>query len=240
MASGLVRDPGSRGAAFGAPRARVAAGMRSLRSPMRRVALLILLLAVGAVLNLGVAWLLAWPRYTGNPVGLTARDAKAIIEREFPAVPDLQMASTAGVSYEDPWRQTVLCITPQGGDVRSNVVIQTTRAGWPVAAFEGTLRFDGRVETLEDTLRIGGPGAGAARLLPYRPLPLGVAVGTVAWAGVALLVALAIRAAWRFVFRRQLRARRGLCAACGYPVGRSPVCTECGAEVPRSSAARSA
>ena len=29
--------------------------------------------------------------------------------------------------------------------------------------------------------------------------------------------------------RRQARRRRGLCLVCGYPVGTSTVCTECGA-----------
>ena len=28
--------------------------------------------------------------------------------------------------------------------------------------------------------------------------------------------------------RRFLRVRRGLCAKCGYPMGGSPVCSECG------------
>jgi hypothetical protein len=29
-------------------------------------------------------------------------------------------------------------------------------------------------------------------------------------------------------WRRSLRVKRGLCPACAYPVGVSPVCTECG------------
>ncbi len=33
----------------------------------------------------------------------------------------------------------------------------------------------------------------------------------------------------RPLVRRQARRRRGLCVVCGYPVGTSTVCTECGA-----------
>jgi hypothetical protein len=33
------------------------------------------------------------------------------------------------------------------------------------------------------------------------------------------------------VIVRRFRRRRGLCGKCGYPIGVSPVCTECGAEV---------
>lgn len=34
------------------------------------------------------------------------------------------------------------------------------------------------------------------------------------------------------LIKRWLRRRRGLCPACGYPVGASPVCTECGLPSP--------
>jgi hypothetical protein len=34
-----------------------------------------------------------------------------------------------------------------------------------------------------------------------------------------------------FTLRRHLRARRGLCQACAYPVGEAAVCSECGAVV---------
>lgn len=38
--------------------------------------------------------------------------------------------------------------------------------------------------------------------------------------------------------RRLLRRRRGLCTHCGYPIGSSPACTECGADVSHLSAGR--
>ena len=36
-----------------------------------------------------------------------------------------------------------------------------------------------------------------------------------------------------FVLRRYLRARRGLCPKCAYPMGESSVCTECGRALPK-------
>jgi len=71
------------------------------------------------------------------------------------------------------------------------------------------------------------------RALPLRPLWPGFAINTVFYAGV-----LWVLWATPFALRRMIRHRRGRCAQCGYPIGQSPVCTECGAAVtPRSAVA---
>jgi len=62
------------------------------------------------------------------------------------------------------------------------------------------------------------------RILPLRPLWPGFAVNTLFYAGVLWMMF-----ALPFALRRRLRRRRGQCPACAYPVGQSPVCTECGA-----------
>ena len=36
-----------------------------------------------------------------------------------------------------------------------------------------------------------------------------------------------------FALRRFLRLRRGLCPKCAYPMGESPVCSECGKALPK-------
>ena len=56
------------------------------------------------------------------------------------------------------------------------------------------------------------------------------------WADPVLLaVALVVLAAAIFIrVRDQRRVRRGLCQKCSYPAGTSPVCTECGAALPRA------
>ena len=64
------------------------------------------------------------------------------------------------------------------------------------------------------------------RMLPLRPLWPGFAINTVFYA--AVLWGLF---AFPFALRRTIRRRRGQCPACGYPVGTSPRCTECGKPV---------
>ena len=39
------------------------------------------------------------------------------------------------------------------------------------------------------------------------------------------------------VLRRHLRTRAGVCPECGYPLGRLPLCTECGVALPSSATA---
>ena len=62
--------------------------------------------------------------------------------------------------------------------------------------------------------------------LPLRPLWLGFAGNTAAYAVGVCVVARLPRAV-----RRAVRRSRGSCVVCGYPVGVSPVCTECGRPV---------
>jgi hypothetical protein len=66
------------------------------------------------------------------------------------------------------------------------------------------------------------PGA----VLPLRPVWPGFAINTLFYAGV-----LWVLWATPFALRRMIRRRRGQCPACAYPIGQSPVCTECGAAV---------
>jgi hypothetical protein len=59
--------------------------------------------------------------------------------------------------------------------------------------------------------------------LPYRPIWPGFAINTIFYAAILWVV-------WFTpgMVRRRIRRRRGLCPACAYPIGLSPVCTECG------------
>lgn len=71
-------------------------------------------------------------------------------------------------------------------------------------------------------------GSGAMfheRIVPLQPLWGGLTLNTLAFAAVLFLPWQA--AAWR---RMQRRARRGLCAACGYELSGLNRCPECGAE----------
>jgi len=72
-------------------------------------------------------------------------------------------------------------------------------------------------------------------VLPLRPIWTGFAVNSLLYASLAWMI-ITLPLAWR----RGRRIRRGLCAACAYPVGSSPVCTECGEPVDLGSARSSA
>ena len=64
------------------------------------------------------------------------------------------------------------------------------------------------------------------RVLPLRPIWSGFAINTVFYSAILGLLFAAPR-----TLRRRRRCKHGLCAACGYPIGQSNVCTECGSPV---------
>ena len=76
---------------------------------------------------------------------------------------------------------------------------------------------------------------GARILLPLRPLWPGFAINTLFYAGV-----LWVLFCGPFSLRRMIRRRRGQCPACAYPIGKSPVCTECGADLHQNRARQEA
>lgn len=90
------------------------------------------------------------------------------------------------------------------------------RGGWPLAP-----------APREQRAWFGSYGR-PAHVYPITPLPLGFAVNTILYAGLIGLVLLISPAA-----RRRRRRQRGLCVWCAYPIGVSPVCTECGAAIGR-------
>jgi hypothetical protein len=64
------------------------------------------------------------------------------------------------------------------------------------------------------------------KALPLRPIALGFAINTIFYAAILWLLFAA-----PFTLRRHLRVRRNLCPHCAYPVGTNDVCTECGRAV---------
>ena len=71
---------------------------------------------------------------------------------------------------------------------------------------------------------------GMQRLLPFKPIWAGFAINTLFYTALLWLPLFGVVA-----LRRQLRARRGLCVACGYPVSESAVCSECGKAVGKTT-----
>jgi hypothetical protein len=139
----------------------------------------------------------------------------------------------------------------------------TVKAGWPVRALESirwsetqrgpdTFRYvvwDRRIDTgvpldspppghnlpfpwWTDGILLPNSGPWYRQSLPTRPLWPGFAVNTLFYAAFLCLMICG-----PFVLRRFSRIRRDLCPKCGYPIGDSPSCTECGKPLPRRAVA---
>lgn len=212
---------------------------------MRRYALFLALLIAGTALNLAVAWSgAAWvapasatPVFTSGPLadgefeGVTSRRALGhtrLSRATFRVSADAE--STGGI---DEWEWHI-----------NGREYSETQAGWPLRAWR--CRNYGDVERATATsvttvAKTGlnpivggialtpfspGPMAATWRALPYVPMWPGV-VGNAALYAAALGLLIA-GPGW---VRRRIRRRRRQCEACGYPIGTSPVCTECGAAV---------
>jgi len=93
----------------------------------------------------------------------------------------------------------------------------TLEAGWPLSALRGLWLRSSRSGVVTFSRNLS---------MPARPLWPGFAINTLFYAGV-----LWVLLAGPFALRRMIRKRRGRCAQCAYPIGQSPVCTECGAAI---------
>jgi hypothetical protein len=122
--------------------------------------------------------------------------------------------------------------------------IGVTRAGWPLIAVEAQWYRDASRAMPVFAPRttggfafrdwyVRGDRLFMPRMLPYKPLWPAFTLDVAFWTVVAAVL-------W-FVpiwIRRLIRRRRGQCAGCGYPIGASEVCTECGREVQGAVTAR--
>lgn len=115
-------------------------------------------------------------------------------------------------------------------------IVEVWHCGWPRASLRA-------IAITPDPA--GGPGAGLLdgipmpnfmlglsnwkpTYLPTRPEPKAFAINTLLYGLPITLPLLVIHPV-----RRRLRRRAGLCAYCKYPIGPSPICTECGVPLPK-------
>lgn len=111
---------------------------------------------------------------------------------------------------------------------RGVIMTEVVAQGWPMPAlwcerFEHRDMYGGKflfLAKVEETFM------SVPRVLAFRPLWIGFIANSIFYAAIAWLVII-----FPFVIRRWLRARRGQCPACAYPIGASEVCTECGKPV---------
>src|SRR5262249_17329132 len=118
-------------------------------------------------------------------------------------------------------------VVSQANEDGSAFKITRDSCGWPLRSLEGFRIWRNTLSPVRQyvsVVRVQGLS------LPLQPLWPGFAINTVFYA--AVLWGLF---AGPFALRRTIRRRRGQCAACGYPVGASKVCTECGAQLPSPS-----
>jgi hypothetical protein len=218
----------------------------------RRVMLMIVCLVLGAVVNIAVAWSCAiWSRPNpadaiALPVGLSAdiwnRIAPEAWQQEVDEVDQQPNFSSGGGRQEsfgieiDTVSYAVQGRRLNGGvnDWRLRVwTVFEVRTGWPLRttrAFGADSSDDGKLATalaVVTPVNIDWISLNRGQVLPCGPLWPGLLANTIFYAAIVWLI---IRGPLEI--RRRWWQFRGCCQACGYPIGSSPVCTECGVPVP--------
>ncbi len=210
----------------------------------RRLLTVAVFLLAGALMNVAVAWgCLNWSATEDGELASATRSDRRWWQRHAPTGFE---GTPFDVNRSEGFGITAITRGAMAGGmpavVRSWVVAQELRGGWPARTITGErwTRSDammGRSVREEKTVyrwsRSLGPAVlssddvHAWRLMPMRPLLLGLAINTLVYATLLWLLA-----GGAFVLRRFLRVRRGICPKCAYPMGESSECTECGAELP--------
>ena len=213
-----------------------------------RLPTIVLFLLFGGLVNVAVAWacayLVSFGPFTGQQGGAQgAYDWTMLSWKAFGSqrIVFVRVASGADDPERDLGRPPPLpawCRMGPGdpSPASPTLIMQAAEArGWPLPALSTVFvpgsdpgsflprgRFEGvEIEPSRDPTNVYNP---SARTLPLRPVWWGFLANTLLYGGAAwVLVHLP------FAARRFGRARRGLCPACGYAVGESAVCPECGA-----------
>ena len=218
------------------------------RRRKRTLRMVLLLLTAGAIINVAVAWGCTLWIHVKHRSG----SAVASVPSELlPRVPSTWMVKSGsdtrfelGYSeYGGPGIQVTYLgesgLIPHADNRNSLRMLLVLRAGWPATAVECSGTLDDPFErTAKWNQCIVAPPAWRPQpAMPWlagrapRPFPClfawpGFAINTILYAAILWLLCVA-----PFALRRRIRARRGQCPACAYPIGTSDVCTECGAAV---------
>ena len=218
--------------------------------PLRPRWILLSLLG-GSVVTVGVAWWAArWPSYADGTVrvlaphgarsGPTDEYTTFFLLLDDPPCTLIERLNFAGEPKVQGEHVDSLPTWIPGSSAESLNVNQAAAFGWPLRAlscwttnegippdFERGIWLDkAHIEFFRDPNSFTMLGVRAEQYLPLRPIFTGFLLDILFYAALLYLFAcvpvLVIR--WR-------RHRRGRCPACGYPLGESDVCTECGASV---------
>jgi hypothetical protein len=224
---------------------------------IRLVAWLALLILVGAGLNLAVAWAAClWARPVDQAAEVMIRFADPGVTETIYQPPEAERwlrpiyeQMVRGGFHIEQVRGAMLLVKATRSRARglelwawmapraaASTSLAGVRAGWPWRSFEcrGSLTvgltsmpplWSGALEP-PDWLRPRNSRAGVPRMLPCGPIPSGVVAGSTFYASILFVLWSVPRQA-----RRSWRHRRGRCPACGYPIGTTDVCSECGKPV---------
>jgi hypothetical protein len=217
----------------------------------RRIFKVCLFLLLGAIINVAVAWFFAiscdmpvmekrWQETVHDNVGhivefRTARAARGwrSIWYASPATEGDRRARSSpepvDLPYWFPEHAQPLDLLA-GAPFNSQLWAQAY--GWPCLTVYWSRPYDSRgsqwsVHNGIDLTNVPFQRASGnewPRVLPLGFIWPGFAINTIFYAALLWMMF-----AFPFVIRRRRRIKRGLCPACAYPVGHSPVCTECGA-----------
>ena len=217
----------------------------------RMLKIAIVLAMLGMLINFGIAWacsLLSSPPAPGTGLGILGQDPLLLarLRREFferdgpdPGGRDRGTLFVA-VAYQS-FGAVFMDVAVRDEDIPMDefrgplLRLGVVRAGWPMHALEGEWQHDASRSPTPQPPRarwaiaipdhfVRADRLFIPRMLVFRPLWFGFVVNSLLYAAVLL-------APW--IIRVLLRVGRHQCTACGYPIGQSPICTECGRKLRR-------
>lgn len=202
-----------------------------------RCKLLVFCLLAGAVINVAVAWRCAiflkpdWTKH--HPV---SRSDATLIMSTY--APDSWRAADYGGQSHRNLGVVIESVDASRPDTEQEVsffdeprIVVRERVGWPALSLVTGVALGlskGEIAKKNDTsftipLHTNPAGDKTGPWLPYGLLWLGLIINTLFYAAIAWLI---VRSPLET--RRRLRQWRGLCEEGAYPIGESPVGTECG------------
>ncbi len=196
-----------------------------MKRPLLITAIFLLL---GAVVNVAVAWGCAgWPRYA---VSIGPEDHQVLPSSRDVGWWNKHVVPLFDADIDILWDNRDVGVEMRaffGTDSNQRMVhAYHVSSGWPERSMSGEA-WDafvlGERPKWSNNRWAMFVGTG---WIPLRPMWPGFAVNTIFYATILWLLI-----PGPFVLRRFFRRRRGLCVKCGYPVGESGVCTECGWEL---------
>ena len=105
--------------------------------------------------------------------------------------------------------------------------------GWPSRSLYSWTLYSTPWESTGIIVDANDQNTSLLRVIPLTPRWPGFAINTIFYAAMLWVVFFVSG-----MVKRRVRRRRGLCPACAYPIGTSAVCTECGAAVPAAPSSR--